>query len=72
MEILAKKVTDQFGDVWVLIYEDGHLQEPLTLLKQFEAEILVSNIQNQLNERTISPKFNHAKEVPQKNATPEG
>jgi len=56
MEILAKRLTDKFGDVWVLIYEEGHLQEPLTLLKQFEAEVLVSNIQNQLQNTTTSPK----------------
>ena len=53
MAILAKRLTDNHGDVWILLYEEGLIKEPLTILKAFEAATLVKRIQNELGSEAI-------------------
>lgn len=48
MELCVKKLTDENGTVWVLIYAEGMIQEPLTLFRDFEALNLCRQIQDVL------------------------
>jgi len=66
MEIHAKKFTDNNGDVWITLYEEGHMKEPLVMLRSFEINKLMLTIQNELD------GWDSASEVPQENAPSEG
>ena len=50
MEILCKRLTDDWGDVWILLYEEGCLKKPLGLFRDFQARALLASLQHHLSE----------------------
>lgn len=68
MRINAKKLTDEYDAVWILLWSDGGVDEPLAMIRDFEAESLATQIVLALD---LKPPLN-ASEIPQKDASSEG
>ncbi len=48
MKFKAKKLTDSSDQEWIAIYLEGQLEEPLALIRDFEANDLANQIREEL------------------------
>ena len=71
MEFNVKKLTDEEGEVWIAIYDFLGINEPLALIRGYEADCLATQIFVALNKNFVAVKKNGS-EIRKKDTEAEG